>query len=291
MKSYVGLVCTALLTACAPVASNEEMHDNRMQEAGVETAYLKAPPAETPDKMPEAVLPQLAYEYAYNFEANRQGVEGLSAEHQSACEKAGAGQCQIIAVATRNSSDDSWTSKTLELRVSPQWLKDWRTGLEAGLKDNAARIIDEDVTSEDLSLRIVDTEAHITNRIALRDRLQVIIRTHSGKVSELVEAEAQLSNVQQEIDAAQSALAVMKTRVATVKMTLRYNSQAHAASRNAFAPVKSAVKGFVSSFMEMLGFLITLFAYLLPVAIVAIPAFIFGRRWIRARKAKVDKKS
>lgn len=278
-QSALFALMLGLLCACSQAAEGEYAYVDEK----VEVELQAASPASGSAPAPDVVVPQLAYEYSYGFQSSDKGIEALSAADQAACEKAGPTQCQMISLTTQNSTDHSWASRSLELRVSPQWLETWRAGLSGSLKANNARITDESVTSEDLSLRIVDTEAHIQNREALRDRLQTIIRTHSGKVSELVEAETQLSQVQHEIDSARSSLAIMQKRVATVKLSLSYRTEA-AASSHTFEPVVRAVKGSLRAFMEALGVLIMVIAYLAPLAIIGIPAVIFARKWLASRR-------
>lgn len=280
MKIHFGLMCVALflLTSCSEKGGDVVLDlVAPEQHAPGEADYAKA--------SLEATVPQLAYEYTYLIQADRKDIASLSVSDQAACEKAGAGHCQIINYRAGTGPNDSGNAK-LTLRVSPQWLKAWQSGLHQSLASHNGRIFDEEITSEDLSFRIVDTEAHLRNQEALRDRLQLLIRTHNGSVSELVEAETQLSKVQEKIDASRSSLAVMKTRVSTVKLNINYYTVAFKEAPDAISPVIRAVKGFWHAFMEMLGFLITVFAYMLPFAIISIPTFILGRKWLRARKAK-----
>ncbi|MFT4090505.1 MAG: DUF4349 domain-containing protein [Asticcacaulis sp.] len=234
-------------------------------------------------------LPQIAYDYAYGFSAPSASLPDLVAKHQSACEKAGAGACLLISSSAAQNPEDRYTAYDLELRVSPAWLKQFQTGLEADLKGTKGSIARHSVTSEDLSLNIVDTEARLNNKLALRDRLQEIIRQRPGKISELIEAETQLAQVQADIDAAQSALAVMKKRVATVRLTLNYQSEAVAASTSSFSPITDALNNVVRNFMWTLGLLIQLMSALLPVLLIGIPAVYYGRKWwLKRRKPKAS---
>lgn len=236
-------------------------------------------------------LPQIAYDYSYGFSAPSASLSDLLNRHQTACEKAGPNACLLISTSASQNPDDRYTNYSLELRVSQAWLKQFQTGLADDLKNTKGRMASHSVTSEDLSLNIVDTEARLKNKLALRDRLQDIIRQRPGKISELIEAETQLAQVQADIDAAQSALAVMKKRVATVHLTLSYHSEAVAASTSSFSPITNALNNVVGHFMRTLGFLIELFAVLLPLILLSVPAIWYGRKWLKARKAKRPKVS
>ena len=64
--------------------------------------------------------------------------------------------------------------------------------------------------SEDLTTKIVDNDAAIRAKIALRDRLQALVAYHSGKLSALLISWTDgLAEVRAEIDAARSDQAVM----------------------------------------------------------------------------------
>ncbi len=247
-------------------------------------AEAKSPePAEKPHD-PLAV-PQLAYDYAYSFTAPAAGIDSLRAADQAACEAAGPAECQMISMDADNNADAGAENRTLELRVSPAWLKRWQGQVASSVKAVHGRISHQGVTSEDLSLQIVDTTAHIQNKIALRDRLQQIIRTSNGKIADLVAAETQLSDTQAEIDSAQSALAVMQKRVATTHLTLNYLNEGSAAGESSFGPVSQALHGALHNMMLMVGILITVIAFLVPVAVLAAPIVWWWRKRRKPAKA------
>jgi hypothetical protein len=231
-------------------------------------------------------VPQLAYDYSYGFTAEAQSLEAMVKADQSACERAGVLECQMISLTSSSDRNAAYVNKTLELRVSPGWLKTWQGALDANVAKAHGRIVSQNVTSEDLSLQIVNTTAHIQNQEALRDRLVQIIKTNSGKISDLVEAEKQLAEVQEDIDASQSALAVMQKRVATSHLTLTYQSEAVAASQGTFAPVVDACKNILRNTMSVFGFLITLLSFLVPLAIVAAPVAWLIAKELKRRKAR-----
>ena len=262
------------------------------EEANADTQTLMADKKGDAPKT-EISIPQLAYDYTYTFGAGPKGVETMIAADQAACEAAGPTACQMISLQSSSDPANSLVRKELELRVTPQWLKAWQAGLTSAVAKAHGRIAEQNVTSEDLSLQIVDSEAHIQNKEALRDRLLQVIKNNTGKIADLIEAETQLSNVQEDIDASRSALAVMQKRVATTHLTLTYVSEASDTSQGVFAPVGEAFRGVLRNMMSVFAALITLLSYLAPLALVAIPALWFGLRWHKRNKVKAttDEKS
>ncbi len=223
-------------------------------------------------------VPQLAYDYSYGFTASTANTETLLKADQAVCDRGGVTQCQMESLTVDADNAAGFTEKTLELRVTPDWLKTWQAGLAAELTQSHGKISEQKVSSEDLSLQVVDTEAHLKNKEALRDRMLEIVHTGKGKLSDLIDVENQLSQVQTDIDATQSALAVMQKRIATVHLTLTYRGDAAPAVDSAFAPVTGALKSSLGVTMQVVALIISLIAAVLPVALLALPAFWLVRK-------------
>lgn len=230
-------------------------------------------------------LPQLAYDYSYDFSGSAANTDALMNEDQAACEGAGPGQCQMLSLTNDTRGVAGQAEKTLELRATADWLTRWQGGLDARLAQGHDKLSDHKVASEDLSLQVVDTEAHLKNKEALRDRMLAIVRTAHGKLSDLVDVENQLSEVQADIDATQSSLAVMRSRTAMVHVTLTYQSDAAPDSDSVFAPVTGAAKSSLGLAMSVAGMLIRVAAVLAPLALVIWPIIWLIRRSNRRRDA------
>ena len=80
--------------------------------------------------------------------------------------------------------------------------------------------------AEDLTRAMVDNKAGLRAKTGLRDRLEKDVATRPGKLSDAVEAEKTVAEVQGAIDAERAELAAEKTRVATSKLTLDYSPAA-----------------------------------------------------------------
>lgn len=273
-----------LVAGCSrPVESSED--------AAIESALVVGPEFSGSTKavyeppVVSANTPQLAYDYTYGFLLPASATERLAKHHQAMCEKAGVQQCQLLNASTNANPEAGSVRVEVSLRATPQWLKGFENSLKGDLKSYKARITQQTVTSEDLSLQIVDSEARLKNTMALRDRLQTIIRQSPGKIAELIEAETQLSQAQADIDSLSSSLAVMRKRVATSHLTLTYDSQAQSAAPSAFAPLGEAMGQVVYTIMSSLGFLILLLAWALPFALILGPLGWWALKQWRKRKA------
>lgn len=187
----------------------------------------------------QSTAPMIAYDYVDTLWAPAERIKALMEGHQKACAEAGPSACQIVA-SSRSGTEGGVTTAVLSLRASPAWIAKLRGGLDADAKAAGGRVTDSQVTSEDLTRSIVDGEARLRAQTALRDRLQKLLAERPGKLSELLEVERELARVQGEIDSAQSTLAVMKTRVATSSLTLRYESGAVTRPTGAWTPLAQA---------------------------------------------------
>lgn len=285
------LVLTLALSACAPpaevdpesaapepVAVESVAADATAAAAATEAKATQAAP---PERAP-IFLPQVAYSYAYAIAAPAKAIRDLVGQHEAACLRAGPTVCQVVGSAVREQGEDRVAGQ-LTLRATPQWLSQFRAGLPAQTDAAGGRITSSNVTSEDLSRQIVDTEASIRAMTTLRDRLQQHLATRPGKLSELLELERELAEVQGRLDATRSELAVMRARVAMSELKLTYESAGVIAPQGVFAPLAKAVSGVLGILVSTLAAMVTVLAWTAPwMLIVGATAWIW--RKLQARR-------
>ena len=202
-----------------------------------------APAAESPDRPPALRIaagpPMLAYSYSYGLELPHQRVDPLRRRHEEACAKAGYRVCQVVSTSISDQGNGAIRGD-LTIRATPAWLGTFRAALEGDAEGAGGRIETSDVSSEDLSREIVDTEAQLRAKLTLRDRLQALLAGRPGRLSDLLAVERELARVQAEIDSAQSQLTVMRARVADVgtraSSTRPATSSARRSARRSAAP-------------------------------------------------------
>ena len=224
----------------------------------------------------------LAYTYGVGMELPAESLSAMVERHVQACQGAGPRLCQLIG---SNVSGDPESSMNgfVSLRGEPAWLSAFMRGLEAEADAADGRILQETTNTEDLTRAIVDSEARQRAQTTLRDRLQDLLRNRSGRLSDILETERELARVQGEIDALQSSLAVMRTRVAMSELTLSYQSSPKPLRGDTFRPLGDALAGFLGVVVMGFAAIITIIAGLLPFAIVLIPAVWGLLRWRRSR--------
>ena len=221
-------------------------------------------------------LPKMAYVYDYGFRLPGQDIAALQQKHADACEAMGPHSCQIVAM-SHSGEDGDYVTGRLELAVVSKEARGFGTKLGGMAQDAGGEQVVANITGEDLSKSIVDTEARLASRIVLRDRLLEVLKTRRGTVAELVEAERSVARVNEEIDQARSWLAEMRGRVAFSRVNIDYESGSP--TSGSFAdPIRGAWNSLGAIFGNLIAFLLVLGALAMPVGL-AILAAIRVRRW------------
>jgi hypothetical protein len=224
----------------------------------------------------------LAYAYQIGLELPAANVSAVVERHATACQQAGPRVCQLIG-SNVSGDPESAMNGYVSMRGEPNWLRSFMSGLEAEAEQAGGRILQETTNSEDLTRAIVDTEARLRAQTALRDRLQRLLESRPGRLSDLLEVERELARVQAEIDSVQSNLAVMRTRVSMSELTLNYQSAPRPLRSDTFRPLGEALANFLGFVVAGFAAIITVIAVLLPWALVIGLIVWAALRWRKRR--------
>ncbi|QPC99491.1 DUF4349 domain-containing protein [Qipengyuania soli] len=221
-------------------------------------------------------VPQVAYRYAYGFRLPSNAIRSLQERHADMCEGKGPDVCRIISMnQAENEGDYAYGSLTLAVRSRDA--RDFGKDLANASGKVDGELVSSSIEGEDLSKNIVDTEARLRARTALRDRLMEVLQNRKGTVSELVAAERGVAQVNEEIDQARSWLTEMRGRVAYSTMTVSYESGKPSAG-GFVDPIRSAFNSLGALFGNLIGVLIVLLAVLVPLGAIV---WIGVRTWRR----------
>lgn len=262
----------------APAAPPSDV-DSRAVDAVAQEQQAPGQPSQPTGPAPTLYL---AYSYQVGLELPAARLSAVMERHVQACQSAGPRLCQLVG---SNVSGDpqSYMSGYVSIRGEPAWLRTFMNGLEAEADDAGGRLKSRTVQSEDLTRQIVDTEARLRAQTALRDRLQDLLRSRPGRLSDLLEVERELARVQGEIDAVQSSLAVMRTRVSMSELTLSYESGPQPVGSDTFEPLRQAFANFLGIVVSGFAAIIVIIAGLIPFAVVIVPIVWLLLRWRKAR--------
>jgi Domain of unknown function (DUF4349) len=259
----------------APETTFKELADaDRFADAPAEAPPPSPPPPPAPmagERLPTqpsgpAPVLFLAYSYQMGLELPSARFDAVMAAHVKACQDAGPRLCQLIG-SSRSGDPDAYMTGYVNLRAEPAWLRTFMTSVARATEEAGGRIKSQTTSTEDLTRAIVDTEANLRAKTTLRDRLQRLLASRPGRLSDLLEVERELARVQAEIDSTQSNLAVMRTRVAMSELTLNYETSPQALRGNTFEPLANAFANFVGYVIGGVAAIVTLIAVALPWAL------------------------
>ena len=264
----------------ASVTSDEPLEPPAPRDAASESFSLQ------PGDIPVG-LPQVAYVYSYGFRLPGETIPRLQQRHADLCESKGPLVCRIVSM-DQTTEEGSYTGGTLQLAVASSKARSFGKQLATLAEGEDGTQIKAAISGEDLSKRIVDTEARLRARAMLRDRLMEVLATRRGTVTELVEAERGVAQVNEEIDQARSWLSEMKGRVAFSRLDIAYESALPPPDPGGgfIDPVRSSVGQIGTILGSIVGVLITLAAVFGPFGLIGYGALRWWRRFGGAKPAE-----
>ena len=229
----------------------------------------------------EAALPRIAYTYRIGFRLPASAIARVQEAHLALCDRLGTRRCQIVEM-QRSSAEDSYSGGSLKLRVAADIARRFQSDLTQLSEEAGGRAVDTAIEAEDVSKAMTDTQARIAQRTLLVERLTAVLRSRTGTVAELVEAERSVAQAQEELDQARGWLAELSTRVATSTFEVDYSTAAPATGplgdRMADTLAQSG-----SVFTASLQALLLLFIAILPWLLVIVPGILLFR-YLRRRR-------
>lgn len=231
-------------------------------------------------------VPRIAYTYSYGYRVPADGMAALEQAHADLCEKQGPQVCRILDM-DRSGGEGDYATGSLTLAVAAPRARAFGAELAKLAGEKGGQQVDSAIKGEDLSKQIIDTEARVRARSLLRDRLMEVLASRKGSVSELVDAERAVAQVNEEIDAAQSNLADMKGRVDYSRMDISYRSGAPSGG-GFLMPVRGALGNVSTMLGYTVAMLITLATVLVPIGLLVWIALFARRLWLRRETPAED---
>lgn len=259
------------------MAADEAPGDTADMAAEVPAEVPVDPAERTPIPAAPASAPnQIAYSYGYGFRIGADDIAALQDRHIALCEKM-APSCRIIR--TSQSKSDSYDSYgEVRMEVAADKAGSLRDALVAPAEELGGALVSSVREGEDLSEQIIDTEARLKSRLVLRDKLTDILRNTRGSVAELVQAEAEIAKVNEDIDATRARLESYRGRIRFSDVKIEYEPAFGETQMGFVRPVSEAL-GAVGT---TLGMSLAAIIYALT-ALVPVVALIAALRWVLHR--------
>jgi hypothetical protein len=231
----------------------------------------------TPSDVDVGHPPQIAYVFDYGFRLAAKAIAPLQQRHADLCESKGPYVCRIVQM-DQSGTEGDYVRGTLQLAVRSDQARAFGKELTKAAEQVEGEQISATISGEDLSKQIVDTDARLRARKLLRDRLMEVLATRRGTVTELVEAERGVAQVNEEIDQASSWLSEMRGRVAFSRLDLTYES-GQPSSGGFFAPIREAVGSVAGILGGLVAILIVLLAVGVPLVVLGL---LVRLGWVKA---------
>lgn len=264
----------------APMASGAVM-DRNQEYSDAKMAPSDPAPGQEPGEQAGILL---AYSYSMGIEAPKTAIAPLKDAHEKACADAGPKLCQVLGSSVNSWGEDQ-VSAYLNLRAEPEWLAAFRTSIATDADKAGGRLTSNNVSTEDLTTYIVDLEARLEAKLALRERIKNLLETRDGSLSDILAAERALAEVQGEIDSMTAQRAAARARVAMSALSISYQSDP-VTSTGLFAPLADSFRSFFRTSITSLAAAVDFVARAWPFFLVGLGALFVLRGWWRGRKAK-----
>ncbi|MGB7373623.1 DUF4349 domain-containing protein [Pontixanthobacter sp.] len=223
-----------------------------------------AAPSEAFDPAIATSMPKLAYRYGYSYEIPGADMPGLMRKHANVCEQQGPSSCRIIGMEVDGRAEDNSIRGTLQLAVAAPHARAVGALLEDEAETSGAEQLSANIAADDVAKNLVDTQARIRSQTQLRDRLLEVLKTRRGSVEDLIAAERQVAQVNEEIDQAKSWLAETKGRVSFSTLDIQY-SAANAPASSFTDPIEGALGSMGAIFGWVIAMLLMVGAAVLPI--------------------------
>lgn len=286
-KTLFTTVAILSLAACADGSQTAAEYD--MAETEMAVVDAGAPAATSKMQLEEAPAegnstteipvsqPQIAYSYDYGFRLPSSEIPKAQQQHISLCNQMPANGCRVLNMSNSGGEGD-YANGRLHLEVTAPKARAFGEQLAEAVDQSGGSQIAASISGEDLSKKIVDTEARLRSRVLLSQRLTELLRTRKGTVAELVEAERAVTDVNEEIDQARSWLKEMRGRVSYSTVMINYQSGAPG-SGGFTRPIREAFGGVASTLGYSVGAAVTLIAVMLPWILLLALAIYLRRRF------------
>jgi hypothetical protein len=212
-KIIVSLLILASLLSCSQYKAEAPSNMDATEQSAAEPAMLaNAQPARLPDHDPYAgINVKLIKTADYRFEVAN--VKTTSDAIEAAIRK-----YPSYISSSNLTLEHTLLEQKMSIRVQSEYFYD----LLKEIDGQALHVHRREVTTEDVSKEFVDLESRLKTKREVEARYTEILRTKAGKIEELLEAEAKIGELHEEIEATISRMNYLKSQVSYSTINLEY---------------------------------------------------------------------
>lgn len=295
MKSHHHILLTAAaalaLASCSSESRYEESNEDLASYEISEEApspMMTAPAAPPPSVSYEpgsadaargpgidvTAAPGVAFDYRYAFRLPGGAISGMQEQHAAACEALGLDKCRIIGL-RYHVQDEERTSAMLALRLDPAEARDFGKKATDAVVGAEGMLVDLQITGTDVGSRI-DQSTRDQGRIEadIAD-LEAELRAMGASDRRRGEVTARLDDLKRQLRSLEGSQDRDEAMLEGTPMVFHYGSGKAIPGFDKRSPIADAFADAGYLFQQVVAFLITLIAALIPIAL-----FGLALRWL-----------
>lgn len=266
----LALLPALLLAGCSP---SQEMMASEQSSLATFNVAEEPPP-------PNAGGAQIAYSYRLSYTLPDAAIERVQAQHLAACRRLGPGRCLVVKTDLQRGTDADTVRAETQLLVDARLAGGFGQRLDTLSSDAGGSLSGRQVSAEDVTRQVIDTDARVRAKQALAARLLQLIGNARANVGDLVAAEKAFAQTQEELDAARGLQATLRRRVAMSTIDIGYTP---VAATSASAPIRRSLAAtgatLADSVASLISFVVAATPWLLLLVLVG-----WGLRRLRRRR-------
>lgn len=263
------LVAFALLTAAAACAQQQP------SDSSNDVPLMAARASDTP----QAVTRYRAITHRFGLRLPAREVEATQQKHLAECARLG---CTVLSTRI-DRQQEGRISAQLSIRIAPEAYSDFAGVLAAP----PVTITSQAQTSEDKTLPILDAEKRLEVKVALRDRLNAMLRDPGPKsAADLAAIEKEIAQAQADIESLTAQRDTLRTQTDTIRVEISYTGVTAQAGGWDLSPIQSSLRGISQTVVSSIAWLISFLAAALPWIPLIGVVWWTARRIIRRRRAR-----
>ena len=205
--------------------------------------------------------PQIAYSHELSYLLGDARLADVQAKQVALCTGLGSAKCQVAKTSIRSAGRDEGASGETRLLVDARIAIPFQKQLDEVVTAAGGEVSNRSTTAEDITKQVIDTDARVSAKQVLADRLKKLIAESNGKVADLVAAEQAFATTQEELDAARALQASLRQRVAMSNIFIGYATRE---SNSMWTPVRRSFGDVGDSFGTSIAALVTFVVIALP---------------------------
>ena len=182
----------------------------------------------------------------------------------------------FVGSSTTQSGRGQVPAATLEIRMPAERFEDAVDGLRP-----IGKVESVNVSAQDVGEEYVDVRARMANDHRLEARLIELVAHRTGKLSDVLAVEQELSRVREEIERYEGRLRYLQSRAAVSTLTLSIHLPIPVVDEGSPGVMGEAVREAWRNFIAVIAFLIQALGVIIPLGVVATVGWVAFRRFRR----------